>query len=99
MKSLGERLVSKIEEISNIEVSLLKLYSTFTFLFKYTISKMQTKDRNRMLIIGDSLKTDILGGIYNGIDTCWFNPNHKANTLGIEPTYEIDKLKTLVKKL
>lgn len=27
MKSLGERLVSKIEEISNIEVSLLKLYS------------------------------------------------------------------------
>ena len=67
--------------------------------FKYTISKMETKDRHRMLIVGDSLKTDILGGIYNGIDTCWFNPNHKVNTLGMEPNYEIDKLKKLVKKL
>ena len=67
--------------------------------FKYTISKMETKDRSRMLIIGDSLKTDILGGIYNGIDTCWFNPNHRENTLGIEPKYEIDKLKHLIKKL
>lgn len=67
--------------------------------FKYTISKMHTKDRHRMLIVGDSLRSDILGGIYNGIDCCWFNPHHKENTLGIKPTYEIDHLKHLIKKL
>lgn len=67
--------------------------------FKYTISKMNTKDRHRMIIVGDSLKTDILGGLYNGIDSCWFNPEHKENKLGIEPTYEIDHLKKLIKKL
>ena len=67
--------------------------------FKYVISKMETKDRHRMLIVGDSLKSDILGGIYNGIDSCWFNPKNKENTLGIEPTYEISSLKQLIKKI
>jgi len=67
--------------------------------FKYAIAKMNTKERHKMLIVGDSLTTDILGGIYNGIDSCWFNPNHKENTLGMSPTYEINHLKQLVKKL
>lgn len=67
--------------------------------FKYVISKMNNKNRHRMIIVGDSLKSDILGGIYNGIDSCWFNPHRKENTIGMEPTYEIDHLKKLVKKL
>ena len=66
--------------------------------FRYVISKMNTKDRSQMLIIGDSLKSDILGGIYNGIDSCWFNPEGKENTLGMDPTYEIKHLKQLIKK-
>ena len=66
--------------------------------FRYVISKMHTKDRHKMLIIGDSLKSDILGGIYNGIDSCWFNPHQKENTIGIDPTYEISHLKQLIKK-
>ena len=33
------------------------------------------------LMIGDSMTSDILGGINASIDTCWFNPHHK------EPVY------------
>ena len=32
------------------------------------------------------------GGNLAGIDTCWFNPYHKPNNLGIDVTYEIDDL-------
>jgi len=67
--------------------------------FDYAISKMYTKDKEKMLIVGDSLRTDILGGINNKIDCCWFNPHHRHNRLNIEPTYEIDNLKSLIKKL
>lgn len=48
------------------------------------------------LIIGDSLTSDIQGGINAQIDTCWFNPLHKVNAKGIAPTYEIDDLKQLL---
>lgn len=67
--------------------------------FKYVIDRMNTKNRNKMLIVGDSLRTDILGGIYSGIDCCWFNQHHKENNLGMNPTYEINHLKELIKKL
>ena len=30
------------------------------------------------LIVGDSLSSDIAGGINFGIDTCWYNPGNKA---------------------
>ena len=67
--------------------------------FKYVIDRMDTKNRSKMLIVGDSLKTDVLGGIYNGIDSCWFNPQQKENHLGMEPTYEIKHLRELIKKI
>lgn len=47
--------------------------------FDCLYSKTQNKDKNKMLLIGDSLTTDVLGEMDNGIDTCWFNPNN--NTL------------------
>jgi putative hydrolase of the HAD superfamily len=47
------------------------------------------------LIVGDSLTSDIQGGINFGIDTCWFNPNKKENKTGIKPTYEISNLMEL----
>ena len=31
-------------------------------------------DRRRAVVVGDSLKTDIRGGLNAGIDTLWFNP-------------------------
>ncbi len=55
--------------------------------FEYAMANSSEKDRSKILVIGDSLSSDILGGINFGVDTCWFNPKGKAATL--KPTYEI----------
>ena len=49
-------------------------------------------DRSRALIIGDSLTSDITGGVRAGIKTCWYNPRGEANALGVHADYEIRDL-------
>ncbi|MDX9801099.1 MAG: YjjG family noncanonical pyrimidine nucleotidase [Spirochaetia bacterium] len=53
--------------------------------------------KGEILVIGDSLSSDILGGINYSLDTCWFNPEGKENTSGITPLYEISSLDELFK--
>ena len=48
------------------------------------------------LIIGDSLSSDILGGINAGIDTCWFNPEGNPAPEDCRPTMEIRSLTELL---
>ncbi len=58
--------------------------------------------RERAIILGDSLSSDIRGGINAGIMTCWFNPKGKENAGPISPDYEIGKLdefKSLLKRI
>ena len=42
-----------------------------------------------VLIVGDSLTSDIQGGVNAGIKTCWFNPKGVENTSALKPDYEI----------
>lgn len=67
--------------------------------FNYLYNKTKNKDKSRMLLIGDSLTTDILGGMNNEIDTCWFNPNNSSLPEEYCPTMTINKLLQLKKKL
>lgn len=60
---------------------------------------IKNKDKSKMLLIGDSLTTDILGGMNNGIDTCWFNPNNIELPKEYYPTMTINKLLQLKKKI
>lgn len=39
------------------------------------------------LVIGDSLSSDIRGGINAGLDTCWYNPMNTPLPPNIHPTY------------
>lgn len=41
--------------------------------FEYILENIPETDKDRILIIGDSQSSDVLGGINIGIDTCWFN--------------------------
>ncbi len=50
--------------------------------------------REAVLIIGDSLTSDMLGGIQYGIHTCWFNPARKTTDLPV--TYQIQTLPELI---
>jgi len=64
--------------------------------FNHVFEKLGIKDKREVLIIGDSLTSDMKGGFIAGIDTCWFNPNHSQNTQGIPVTYEIDHLEKVM---
>lgn len=65
--------------------------------FDYVIENTDEKDRRRILIIGDSQSSDILGGVNSGIDTCWYNPK---KALPLHPSkYEISSLLELKKIL
>lgn len=63
--------------------------------FDYVFKTLGITDKTEVLIIGDSLTSDIKGGYIAGIDTCWFNPSHNQNTINVHVTYEIDSLDKL----
>lgn len=48
--------------------------------------------RERAIMIGDSLTSDILGGINAGVKTCWYNPKGKMGREDIRPDFEISEL-------
>lgn len=64
--------------------------------FDYCFKHIEGFDKSKTLIIGDSLTSDIQGGVNAGIDTCWFNPWHNANKSTLTPTYEITDLREIL---
>ncbi len=46
-------------------------------------------DPARTLVVGDSLTSDIKGGINAGLDTCWFNPKGQQTPSDLAITYVI----------
>ena len=64
-------------------------------IFEYTLKDMKNIDKSQVLMIGDSLSSDIQGGISFGIDTCWYNPKEIENKTDLKPTYEVKSLKEL----
>ena len=53
-------------------------------------------DKSRALIIGDSLSSDIKGGINFGIDTCWYNPDGKECPADMNITHISDSFEDIV---
>ena len=60
--------------------------------FDYVFEKIGEYDKNEVLIIGDSLTSDMQGGNNAGIVCCWYNPNHLENTKNVKIDYEIEDL-------
>lgn len=60
--------------------------------FDYVISHIKGFNAKEALIIGDSLNTDIKGGLLSGIDTCWFNMKLEKFSAEIQGTYMITNL-------
>ncbi|MGN0973599.1 MAG: HAD family hydrolase [Bacilli bacterium] len=67
--------------------------------FDFMLKKINNENKHEMLLIGDSLNTDILGGMKNNIDTCWFNKNNIDLPPTYKPTITINKLLELKKIL
>lgn len=63
--------------------------------FDYVMSHIKDFNKKEALIIGDSLNTDIRGGILSGIDTCWMNRKLQKSSAEIQSTYTIARLDEL----
>ncbi|MDF2858012.1 MAG: noncanonical pyrimidine nucleotidase, YjjG family, partial [Neobacillus sp.] len=60
--------------------------------FDYVMSHIKDFNIKEALIIGDSLNTDIKGGLLSGIDTCWINKKSQKCSAEIQSTYTITSL-------
>lgn len=60
--------------------------------FDYSLEKIGDYEKHEILIVGDSLTSDMQGGNNAGIVCCWYNPKHLKNTKNVRIDYEIDHL-------
>lgn len=67
--------------------------------FDYVFEHINEKDKTKVILVGDSLSSDIKGALTAGIDCVWLNKNHIENNSGLEPTYEIGDIREIIKIL
>ena len=64
--------------------------------FEACFKRIDDFKKEEAVIVGDSLTSDIKGGIAVGIKTVWYNPCGKAASTDLLPTAEISSLAELV---
>ena len=60
--------------------------------FNFVIDYMGIENTNKVLIVGDSLSSDMKGGNNANMKTCWYNPDGKINDTDSICNYEIKSL-------
>jgi len=65
-------------------------------IFERTFQALGAPDQTQALMVGDSLASDMLGGITAGIDTCWYNPAGKVAPADVQPTHVVGSLREVV---
>lgn len=63
--------------------------------FEKCFAEIEGFDPEHTVIIGDSLTSDIRGGLNAGIITCWFNPKGVPGREDINPHYVISNLEDI----
>lgn len=61
-------------------------------IFDAAFAAMGYPSKATVLMVGDSLTSDIAGGVAYGLDTCWFNPRLKPLPVDLQVCYEIRRL-------
>lgn len=61
--------------------------------FRQVFEQIGPVERTKVLIVGDSLGSDIRGGNNAGISTCWYNPLHETAPENLRIDYEISDLR------
>lgn len=67
--------------------------------FNHCFSKIENFKKEETIIIGDSLSSDIAGGLNAGIHTCWFNPHGQIAPAFAPPEYTVTTLSEIPKLL
>jgi 2-haloacid dehalogenase len=67
--------------------------------FDHIEKKIPDYQRETTLIVGDSLSSDMKGGINSGIDTCWFCQTEASMPEDMDITYRVTSLRELMELL
>ena len=67
--------------------------------FDAVAADIEEFDKSKALVIGDSLTSDIKGGVEYGIDTCWLNSAGKEVPDGMDITYVIKDIRDILEIL
>lgn len=67
--------------------------------FDAVFAQLPEKDLKKILVVGDSLSSDIKGANNAGVDACWFNPEGKIAGEEYEIVAEIQRLEELFQVL
>ena len=81
------------ELIISEQVGAAKPHPAF---FEAAFTRTGNPSKDEVLIVGDSLTSDMQGGINYGIDTCWYNPEREPRPEDLSVTYEIRDLRELL---
>jgi putative hydrolase of the HAD superfamily len=64
-------------------------------LFEIAMARMEHPSKASVLMVGDSLTSDMRGANLYGIDACWYNPEKRPGLPDVEVRYEIRSLREL----
>ena len=64
-------------------------------IFDYALEQAGNPARSRVLMVGDTAESDILGGMNAGLATCWLNAHNRTLPEGITPTWTVTSLSEL----
>ncbi len=64
-------------------------------IFDYAFGQMCNPPRDRVMMVGDTAESDILGGMNAGLATCWLNAHGRSLPEGIHPTWQVASLSEL----
>ncbi len=60
--------------------------------FDHVLARIEPCEKNEIMIVGDSLTSDMRGGNNAGIVCCWYNPQGLPNDRGVRVDYDIRDL-------
>ncbi|MFY8300619.1 pyrimidine 5'-nucleotidase [Pseudoalteromonas sp. SS15] len=67
--------------------------------FAAALAKLGNPDKSKVLMVGDTLESDVLGANRFGIDSCWLQHAGVEGKEGIKPTYTVSSLYELAELL
>lgn len=67
--------------------------------FDAVFNRVSNSKKDEILIVGDSLSSDMKGGVDAGIKTCWFNPDGATNSDKLPIDYTIKCIDEIYKVL
>ena len=63
--------------------------------FEYVLERINEKDKSKIIVIGDSLSSDIRGAENSGLDSIWLNNNGSSLSSDLNPVATVTDLKQL----